>query len=380
MQQLIFATILVAFATAAETFIPANDSRVQWVGRTQRNANGTISFDWEGVSAYLTLQQTSYVKLVAYTETRTKLVTIETNSSEVINGVKASNNYVISIQYVDVITGPAVNNTYYVATGLDNTQTYIIRVFNDLEPQFHGLVGQGYGQGLTTFVGFLIDGELMTPAPRPTRRLEWVGDSLTAGFGSMGTSGPSIPCPANQYTTSNYFSYSRIIGDHFNADSSIIAYSGKGMYENCCDNGETMPGYFKQTTVAPPASPWDYVWAPDALLINLGTNDFGKYNGTQVWLTAFEDTYINFVTDVVFDYYSTPSLPVFLVQGPFNNTLLYSSLMSIQASLVAAGVKVTYLSVMTEGDVSGCQGHPSQVDHAAMANLAIPAIQSVMGW
>ena len=122
MLTIILASILLSIVSAAETFIPANDSRIQWVGRTVKNTNGSITFDWEGVSAYLTIQQTSYVKVIAYSETRTKLVTVETNSSLIINGIKSSNNFVISIQYLDVITGPTVNNTYYVATALDNSK------------------------------------------------------------------------------------------------------------------------------------------------------------------------------------------------------------------------------------------------------------------
>ena len=37
------------------------------------------------------------------------------------------------------------------------------------------------------------------------------------------------------------------IAEHFDADIVPIAWSGKGMYQNCCDDGERMPAYWLQT-------------------------------------------------------------------------------------------------------------------------------------
>ena len=62
-----------------------------------------------------------------------------------------------------------------------------------------------------------------------------------------------------------------------------IAWSGKGMYRNCCDNvGEVLPDYWRQTFAGTNASDWDFSrFIPDMLLINLGTNDFGHDGGTM---------------------------------------------------------------------------------------------------
>jgi hypothetical protein len=37
------------------------------------------------------------------------------------------------------------------------------------------------------------------------------------------------------------------IAEHFNADLALVAWSGKGMFRNCCDPGEKMPAYWLQT-------------------------------------------------------------------------------------------------------------------------------------
>ena len=104
------------------------------------------------------------------------------------------------------------------------------------------------------------------PAPAAPRSLEWVGDSLTAGFGSRGV---SPPCETSQFSSSYYYSYSRYVNDYLQLDGySTIAWSGKGMWKNCCDeNGETMPSYFLQTLGSSQFSEdWDFArFKPSAL-------------------------------------------------------------------------------------------------------------------
>lgn len=35
-----------------------------------------------------------------------------------------------------------------------------------------------------------------------------------------------------------------MLARYFNAEMSVVAYSGKGMYKNCCDNSTTIPTYY----------------------------------------------------------------------------------------------------------------------------------------
>lgn len=73
------------------------------------------------------------------------------------------------------------------------------------------------------------------------------------------------------WTSGNLGDYSQQICDAFAANCTFIAWSGKGMYENCCDNGETMPSYYLQTRGGSAyATDWDFSrFVPDALVINL---------------------------------------------------------------------------------------------------------------
>ena len=166
------------------------------------------------------------------------------------------------------------------------------------------------------------------------------------------------------------------------ADIIPIAWSGKGMYVNCCDNGETMPSYYLQTRGGTAYSnDWDFSrYTPDMMIINLGeapratpppsflpshsaqprrvalltprrfsahtpgpgagTNDFGHDSGPS-WEAAFSATYVSFVLNATQMHYKQPKMPVFVAQGPMNNGApLHDALQVAIAAINQAGGKL----------------------------------------
>ena len=62
------------------------------------------------------------------------------------------------------------------------------------------------------------------------RHIEFIGDSLTAGYGnSAHLSTAEKYCAQN---TDNWNSYTGVVARHYNADASVIAHQGKGVYAN----------------------------------------------------------------------------------------------------------------------------------------------------
>jgi len=95
-------------------------------------------------------------------------------------------------------------------------------------------------------LGFTTDGSAAKPTPR-SRRIELIGDSISAGYGARGSSN-TANCAGNLDTSGNYYSYNWKLAEYFKADLVPIAWSGKGMYENYGgQGGETMPSYYLQT-------------------------------------------------------------------------------------------------------------------------------------
>ncbi len=84
-------------------------------------------------------------------------------------------------------------------------------------------------------------------------------------------------------TSGNYYTYNWKLAEYFEADLVPIAWSGKGMYINGYDDGETMPSYYLQTLACKPyVFDWDFsLYKPDMLLIALGSNDMKRDTGAD---------------------------------------------------------------------------------------------------
>lgn len=124
------------------------------------------------------------------------------------------------------------------------------------------------------------DGEFL-PLPEPKYRLEFVGDSITSGEGTVGAVG-------EEDWISAFFSaentYPRMVADALSAEYRVVSQSGWGIvtsWDGIVEN--RIPPYYTQVcglltgerNVSLGAlEDYDFtVWQADAVIINLGTND-----------------------------------------------------------------------------------------------------------
>jgi len=165
--------------------------------------------------------------------------------------------------------------------------------------------------GPVAFKGILLrDGphaRLLEPPARPHRKLAFLGDSITCGYGALGVQPcPGYNCGAPAHGSllnweSAYSSYGSVLGRRFHADTQIICVSGAGFAHNysfpsnATAGGLTerfdyilgSGGNVSQNMVEPGA------WEPDALVINVGTNDgeVPHSNTSSIW----EQVYLRFL-------------------------------------------------------------------------------------
>jgi lysophospholipase L1-like esterase len=254
------------------------------------------------------------------------------------------------------------------------------------------------GFGKTVVGGLVLDPgkNLLAPEPRPAHKIEIIGDSISAGYGDEGGGGNT---PANQ---NGYMAYGPQLARMLDAEWSVVAHSGQGMYRNGCEalppTARHMPDEFKLTQhPAVPGGNWDFgAWKPDVLVIALGTNDFSDYPpGSCAHPTddAFESAYGAFI-DFARGVY--PKAEIFAL-GTFLSTAsnqfgtCNQDICNVIGAKKAAGD--AHLHCVDPGFTSttgawlpdgtyyvGDWTHPTVASHTLIANRLRDIIRPVMGW
>ena len=154
---------------------------------------------------------------------------------------------------------------YDLASGLDPATPHVVRVMREAEAfaGVHELLGVELGPG----------GRFLPPRA-PSLRIEVVGDSITCGYGVLGA---NERCPFTYATERASAAYGARLGQALDADVTTVCWSGRGVLRNYDGSTTgTMPELYELAIPADPPVPWSFAAAPraDAVVVNLGTNDF----------------------------------------------------------------------------------------------------------
>jgi lysophospholipase L1-like esterase len=224
--------------------------------------------------------------------------------------------------------------------------------------------------GETQLLGFDVDGPLLAP-PAPLRRLVFVGDSITCGYGTEGK-GPRCGFVASEENA--WRAWGAVAARDLDADVVLLAFSGGGIYRNNDgDREDTMPVRLLRTIptrrTSPPVA--DDGPPPDAVVINLATNDWALGAPPRA---EFEAAFGKLVDDL---HRRWPTSRFVVALGPmlFGKALESTRTMetAIVASAKARGIDAELLELpMQDGhDGWGCQHHPNVARQRAMADALV---------
>ena len=136
-------------------------------------------------------------------------------------------------------------------------------------------------------------GALVAPPPAPARLIEVVGDSITCGYGTLGTLSDSDCFP----TESHWDTYEAVAARALGADVSTIAMSGQGAYRNYGgDMNNTLPMVYTRALTNDASPAWDFRTQPQAVIVNLGTNDISNGKGDPG--APFETAYAGLLASI----------------------------------------------------------------------------------
>jgi lysophospholipase L1-like esterase len=259
--------------------------------------------------------------------------------------------------------------TYDLATGLA-AGTHTVELYRQTE----GAQGESQLQSLVATGGALLE----PPAPSG-RMIEVIGDSISCGFGTLGTLADT-DCFA---TESHWDSYAAIAARSVNAEVSTIATSGRGIYRNYGgDMSDTMPSVYGRALANAAAPTWDFRIQPRAVVINLGTNDISNNKGDPGM--PFRNGYLALVGSIRMRY---PNALIICLIGPLLSgadlTAIQAHIRSVVATRNAAGdSNIEFFDqVMPQtADKFACSYHPNVSEQTLMGAQLAAELRAKLGW
>lgn len=229
------------------------------------------------------------------------------------------------------------------------------------------------------FLGFI--GMPADPLEAHPRQIEFIGDSLTVGYGN--TSAFSQCTPEQIFeTTDSQQGFGPLTAKHFDADYQINAFSGLGMVRNF-DGREHpkyhMPMLYERALFDDPTPAKQPNWHPQVIVIGIGGNDFStpirpdESWGNEANLRA---DYVKIYTAFVKTLRArNPDAFIILATPPHRQEGYTGGTDDVFTAIKAGGDTKIDRVTLPELDAIGCNGHPSTRADARVADFYIKYIE-----
>jgi len=263
--------LLLARSSLAQTSsVPATSPLVAWSGRYAAlpDGSGQVACDWASTAATLAVLGGPSGATLTFFTNATFAAGVAGRVNVFVNGFEAAN-----------VLVPAGALSFLAAAALPANVVSNVTFFYSMEQVLSGASASNY----MVFSAFAAAGGSLVSPPQQSRRIDVVGDSITAGSsydrmeavnGVMSLGGHCAPwCPLYGYSQAN--NWQTYLARLFDANLTTIAWSGKGLvYNSGCKDGPTMADLFPKT-FGTRADTWDFSRSsrPDAFLLFLGEID-----------------------------------------------------------------------------------------------------------
>jgi lysophospholipase L1-like esterase len=317
----------------AEVLIKPNDVNINYYGRFDlSNSSTVVKFNWPGSIIEACFPGSS--------------IGVELN-----DGGGSYFNVEIDGVLLDSLA-PTTTTHRTIKTDLSTTANHTIRI-----------TLRSNGWQTCSFGGFYIqDGKKLSDKPvKPSRKIEFIGDSWTAGNVMLQTSGAD-----NQKYYNAARSYARLTSQAFHAQDMLVARGGCGLVKSNGSDANMPTRYAK--TLCDGTSTWDFTsWIPDLVVIFLGINDFN--NG--VTDANFKNAYTSFITTIRSHY---ANVPIILI-GLAGNVLT-----DVQSVAQSFSKVYTFSSPVTLANARALWMHPDVAQNRQIADELIPVVKQATGW
>jgi len=353
---LLMGIYMITIAQPHVQMVDADHTAFSYFGRTDQSDPKVVMFDWPGV--YLRCAFTG-----------------KTLEIRIKGGTRDYFNVFVDDQPAKVIH--SLTDSIFDVSGFPGNGTHELLLTKRTEADM----------GVAHFYGIAIapEAKILASKVKNIRRIEFIGNSITCGYGTEGLSGNERFKPE---TENSYYSYASIVARAFSADYTLIAHSGLGIIRNYNDKSKIstkllpMPSRFDRVLETDTVKKWNFKQAiPDAVVINLGTNDYSTLPHPDK--AVFKLHYIQLIEKVVEVY---GRIPVFCIVGPMTNEPCYSIVKEVvdDYNLTHNDIKVYFAGIpdglLNSTNDLGSDGHPSYRGQRKTAACLVPLLANVLKW
>jgi hypothetical protein len=229
-----------------KNFVPANNPNIQYFGRWDMVDSLHPKHSWPGVYLSVVFNGTS-IGIRMADNINYYNVYIDGKFYKVLHGIKSS------------------DADYLLADSLENVNHTLLLSKRNI-----------VFDAIFSVSGILLDdgASLLPPKSKPERKIEFIGDSFTAGESNEATV-QELPWEERFPVTNIDKGFAPVIARHYNAQYHTICRSGAGLVCDWQGKGDaTLPILFNRTLMEASEPKWDFKqWIPDLVVICLGFND-----------------------------------------------------------------------------------------------------------
>ncbi len=236
-----------------------------------------------------------------------------------------------------------------------------------------------------------VDADAIRPTEKLPRRIEFIGDSITCGYGVDDENRDHHFSTATEDATKTY---AYLTAQALGADYSMVSFSGHGIISGYTTtpgqkSSQLVPAYYGKLGYgwntflgqSPNQIDWNFTaFQPDAVVINLGTNDDSYVKGDLARSAEFRQGYVAFMKAIR---EKNPDAKIVCTLGIMGDALYGSvqqAMLDYKKETGDKNVAVVRFAVQQYSDGYAADWHPTHKTHTKAAEKLTADLRKLMGW
>ncbi|MCM1262232.1 MAG: GDSL-type esterase/lipase family protein [Butyrivibrio sp.] len=231
----------------------------------------------------------------------------------------------------------------------------------------------------------------ITPTPPKARLIEFIGDSITCGYG---VDDNNLEHTFSTETEDVTKAYAYLTAQALQSDYSMVSYSGHGIISGYTESDEKLEdelvppyyhmigfsrGTYKNTQIM--SADWDFsAFKPDLVVINLGTNDDSYCQDKEDRQEEFAASYLDFLKEIR---KNNPDAVLLCTYGIMNQRLypyIEKAVAAYKNETNDVNIHSLKFEMQQESDGYVVDYHPNFGTHCRSAWRLIQEIKEIMNW